>query len=215
MDKIWLANNLDLAMTPYKVIGTDCEQGFLEFVGDCKTLAYIQYKRSVFNTFSDDTIEKYMEHYLKKKYPNEWEDRLQKNRETFIRSTAGYCVASYVLGLGDRHPDNIMINREEGNFLHIDFGHFLGNVKKKFGVKRERDPFVFSKELAFFINGGPLNKKVNKVKLRKSLTEDEHRDLSESILSMDDLNLSMNSKGSDIDESMKSKSFKEFEEKCC
>lgn len=76
MDKIWLANNLDLAMTPYKVIGTDCEQGFLEFVGDCKTLAYIQYKRSVFNTFSDDTIEKYMEHYLKKKYPNEWEDRL-------------------------------------------------------------------------------------------------------------------------------------------
>lgn len=108
-----------------------------------------------------------------------------------------------------------MINREEGNFLHIDFGHFLGNVKKKFGVKRERDPFVFSKELAFFINGGPLNKKVNKVKLRKSLTEDEHRDLSESILSMDDLNLSMNSKGSDIDESMKSKSFKEFEEKCC
>jgi len=25
MDKIWLANNLDLAMTPYKVLGTDCE----------------------------------------------------------------------------------------------------------------------------------------------------------------------------------------------
>lgn len=25
MDKIWLQNNLDLAMTPYKVLGTDCE----------------------------------------------------------------------------------------------------------------------------------------------------------------------------------------------
>ncbi len=25
MDKIWLANDLDLAMTPYKVLQTDCE----------------------------------------------------------------------------------------------------------------------------------------------------------------------------------------------
>ena len=41
MDKIWLANDLDLSMTPYKVVGTDCEQGYLEFVANCKTLAYI------------------------------------------------------------------------------------------------------------------------------------------------------------------------------
>ena len=44
MDKIWLSNNLDLKMTPYKVTGTHCMQGFLEFVGNCKTLAYMQYK---------------------------------------------------------------------------------------------------------------------------------------------------------------------------
>lgn len=41
MDRIWLANDLDLKMTPYKTIGTDCEQGYLEFVGDCATLAEI------------------------------------------------------------------------------------------------------------------------------------------------------------------------------
>ena len=49
----------------------------------------------------------------------------------------------------------------------VDFGHFLGNVKKKFGIKRERDPFVFSKEIAYFINGGPLSKKPSKAKINK------------------------------------------------
>lgn len=41
MDRIWLDNDLDLAMTPYKVLGTDCEQGFLEFNLNSETLAMI------------------------------------------------------------------------------------------------------------------------------------------------------------------------------
>ena len=43
-DKIWLREKLDLKMTPYKVIGTDCMQGYLEFVDDCETLAKMQYE---------------------------------------------------------------------------------------------------------------------------------------------------------------------------
>lgn len=42
MDRIWLENQLDLAMTAYKVLGTDLEQGFLEFNLNCVTLADIQ-----------------------------------------------------------------------------------------------------------------------------------------------------------------------------
>lgn len=38
-------------------------------------------------------------------------DDLDRAIEEFTLSCAGYCVATYVLGIGDRHSDNIMVRK--------------------------------------------------------------------------------------------------------
>ena len=44
-----------------------------------------------------------------------------------------------------------MLEETTGRFFHIDFGHFLNHAKQKKGWKRDREPFIFSKELAYFL----------------------------------------------------------------
>lgn len=50
-------------------------------------------------------------------------------RNKFIYSLAVYSVITYLLGIGDRHLDNIMIHKS-GNLFHIDFEYILGDDPK-------------------------------------------------------------------------------------
>ncbi|KAJ0023075.1 hypothetical protein NQD34_015209 [Periophthalmus magnuspinnatus] len=49
-------------------------------------------------------------------------------RSHFISSHALLCVSHWVLGIGDRHLSNFMINTETGGVIGIDFGHAFGSA---------------------------------------------------------------------------------------
>ena len=56
-------------------------------------------------------------------------------------NVAGYSVITYILGVGDRHLDNLLLT-EQGNLIHIDFGYMLGRDPKLFPP-----PMRLSKEM--------------------------------------------------------------------
>ncbi|KAI8848058.1 FAT domain-containing protein [Chytridium lagenaria] len=56
--------------------------------------------------------------WLKSKNSEVWLDR----RTNYTRSLAVMSMVGYILGLGDRHPSNLMMDRLSGKIVHIDFG---------------------------------------------------------------------------------------------
>ncbi|XP_059160425.1 serine/threonine-protein kinase mTOR-like [Physella acuta] len=71
-----------------------------------------------------------------------WFDR----RTNYTRSLAVMSMVGYVLGLGDRHPSNLMLDRISGKIIHIDFGDCfeVAMVREKYP---EKIPFRLTRML--------------------------------------------------------------------
>ena len=148
MDKIWKDNGLNLHLIPYKCVATGPSQGFIEIVGDAKTLADIH--KSEGGGALGALKEKVLSNWLQQENPTP--AAFEAAVRLFTHSLAGYSVATYILGIGDRHSDNLMITRR-GNLFHIDFAHFLGNTLKFAGIDRETTPFVLTPDFVYVIGG--------------------------------------------------------------
>ncbi|KAJ8508903.1 hypothetical protein ONZ45_g8861 [Pleurotus djamor] len=122
MDRLLRQENLDLKLTPYGVLATGPLQGMAQFIPS-KTIAAIV---SEFGTLLN---------YLRAHYPDEGSVGTAGVEpsviDTFVRSCAGYCVVTYLLGVGDRHLDNLLLT-PDGHFFHVDFGYILGRDPKPF-----------------------------------------------------------------------------------
>jgi FKBP12-rapamycin complex-associated protein len=44
-------------------------------------------------------------------------------------------IVGYILGLGDRHPSNLMLDRASGKIIHVDFGDCF-----EVAMKRDKAP---------------------------------------------------------------------------
>lgn len=91
----------------------------LQMAPDYDSLTLLQ-KVEVFTGALDNTRgqDLYKVLWLKSKSSEAWLDR----RTTYTRSLAVMSMVGYILGLGDRHPSNLMLDRITGKVIHIDFG---------------------------------------------------------------------------------------------
>ncbi|KAI9440788.1 atypical/PIKK/PI3K protein kinase, partial [Lactarius indigo] len=120
MDRLLRQENLDVKLTPYPVLATGPQQGMMQFIPS-KTIANIVSENgSLLN-------------YMRAHYPDEGSVGTYGVDpvviDTFVRSCAGYCVVTYILGVGDRHLDNLLV-APDGHFFHVDFGYILGHDPK-------------------------------------------------------------------------------------
>ena len=121
MDRLLRKENLDLKLSPYRILATSSNAGAVQFVPSMSlAAASAKYKGSILA-------------YLRANNPDTSADLGVRpaTMDTYVKSCAGYCVITYLLGVGDRHLDNLLL-APDGHFFHADFGYILGRDPKPF-----------------------------------------------------------------------------------
>jgi phosphatidylinositol 3-kinase len=122
MDQLLQKENLDLKLSPYKILATSTTAGASQFVQS-------QSLSSIVNKFKNNPALAYLKHHN----PDNSQPLGVRSEtlDTYVRSCAGYCVITYILGVGDRHLENLLLS-PDGHFFHADFGFILGRDPKPF-----------------------------------------------------------------------------------
>lgn len=128
MDQLLQKENLDLKLTPYRVLATGPEDGLVQFVRS-QSIASISSEYSASGGTS--TVQSYLRRFHADPDAEETFGVKAEVLDTFVRSCAGYCVITYLLGVGDRHLDNLLV-APDGHFFHVDFAYILGRDPKPY-----------------------------------------------------------------------------------
>ena len=154
----------DLTIKKYPVIPLSQNTGLIGWVSNCDTLHVLikehREENKVIPTIEYKLMEQICEGFVMLPLPNKVEifrnalektagEDIQKvlwvksqnsevwldRRTNYTRSLAVMSMVGYILGLGDRHPSNIMLERYTGKIVHIDFGDCF-----EIAMRREKFP---------------------------------------------------------------------------
>lgn len=136
MDKLLRRENLDLKLTPYRVLATSSKHGFVQFVESTSVAEVLANEGSIQNFFRKHSPSENCPYGI-----------TADVMESYVKSCAGYCVITYLLGVGDRHFDNLLLTTT-GKLFHVDFGYILGRDPKPMPP-----PMKLSKEMVEAMGG--------------------------------------------------------------
>lgn len=123
IDRLLRDAGLDLRLTPYACVATSASDGLFGVIPGSTTLR------------SAGDVHPYL-----RKHPCNWPAPGERQEfeglntrcvDNWTRSNAGYAVVTFILGIGDRHAENLIVT-EDGRLVHIDFGFILGRDPKPF-----------------------------------------------------------------------------------
>ena len=139
MDRLLKKVNLDLKLTPYRILAKSTSDGLMEFVLDSQPVSQV-----VANYESPQILS-----FLRQHNPDQSAEFgvAPEALNTYVKSVAGYCVLTYLLAIGDRHLDNLML-KTKGHLFHIDFGCIFGRDPKPYPP-----PFKLTKEMVEGMGG--------------------------------------------------------------
>eukprot|EP01053_Blabericola_migrator_P006166 Blabericola_migrator_1__6165@NODE_310_length_10075_cov_31_389488_g253_i0_p1_GENE_NODE_310_length_10075_cov_31_389488_g253_i0NODE_310_length_10075_cov_31_389488_g253_i0_p1_ORF_typecomplete_len1926_score202_51PI3_PI4_kinase/PF00454_27/1_8e41_NODE_310_length_10075_cov_31_389488_g253_i027628539 len=139
MQSLFLGSGIPLWLRPYGVrplISRGRQGGIIEMVQNTRSRHEIgvQFKSG-------------LKEYFRRQYTDE---ELVEAQWNFLRSTAAYSLATFILQVKDRHNANVLVT-DQGFTVHIDFGFILG-LSPGGDIQFERAPFKLTQDMMQLLN---------------------------------------------------------------
>lgn len=120
MDRILKRENVDLRLTPYWVLPMSSSSGIMEFVPST-TLQELTAKgkaEGVLRYLAEHSPAVAGQRVADVPYSKLQAAIAPYAMENFVRSNAGYAIISYLMDMGDRHLENLLLTTD-GKLFHI------------------------------------------------------------------------------------------------
>lgn len=149
MQKIWEDTKVDVWVQYIRILVTSDDSGLIETVKNSISIHSIK-KEAYIRKWNKEGAVFSLQNYFQRRWGLPGSPSYRKAQDAFMRSLAGYSVASYIMQIKDRHNGNLLID-DSGHIIHIDFGFILSNSPGSVGF--EMAPFKLPQEYIDILGG--------------------------------------------------------------